>query len=626
MKLILWPILVMILLCPFAHTQSTTNNSVYDVTYSGYAGGADATGGRDSAPAINAAVAAMGAHPIGRLYFPPGIYRLSSPVIINLGYANVGIGPIQDTAGGFEMDMDGSLRPDAGIGTALYVYGGYYPVLHVKIDGGGSCTTFANHRCNDQALRVNNLVNPTISFYGKDYKGTGVYIDTTGNTGAPGLGSISMSMWPMMDCFRCGQTLDLDGQIYASGIGAGVGGANGLGHIVEAFDGAPVHGSYIGYAGDMEIDHWENDLQSGSEPTLKIEQSASVQISVLSGGMTNTASSIFDFGPSAMVKVSQIQALGLMPCLPDCVSQDGVRVEGGSTIEVGILRAQQINGPGLHNIGSLVSIGTLESFQVTHHVQMSTEPPALFPCCAGASTFIGTALTHDAVGEGFLIDAAVTNGILKLSGGYTYNDNTGGAANYDIANNAMGVRLLLSSWQESNPAHPWIASVGTPVPGNYSADLTTNLQSGVKNTSAGAMMYQMCQPGTNLCWFFGAGNPSSSLCTVETIGSIYSSVTGNGLNGALSVCTSPGVWSATQLLCPSGAFDVGNTNCTSGRLFEAGISTPTYVDSSSSLYVASGTTPVYRCVGGAENGHVVWEPSVCTNAGGKATFVQLYLK
>lgn len=54
---------------------------------------------------------------------------------------------------------------------------------------------------------------------------------------------------------------------------------------------------------------------------------------------------------------------------------------------------------------------------------------------------------------------------------------------------------------------------------------------------------QMCFSGESICWYKGAGAPSSALCTSSNIGSLYSNTSG-GASTTLYVCTAAATWTA----------------------------------------------------------------------------------
>lgn len=58
----------------------------YNVLDAAYGGGADSSGVADSTAAINAAIAAAQGAGGGAVYFPPGTYLVSSPLLLSGGY------------------------------------------------------------------------------------------------------------------------------------------------------------------------------------------------------------------------------------------------------------------------------------------------------------------------------------------------------------------------------------------------------------------------------------------------------------------------------------------------------------------------------------------------------------
>jgi hypothetical protein len=433
----------------------------------------------DDTAAIRACFTSMGTHPRGRLVFPAGVYRTTSTLDFDLGYADSAT-VNNPTAGGFELDMQGSIRPDAGIGAAVYLHSGYYPQIKFKVDGGGGCASFDGVKCSDQALKVDRLTAPVISISCKDYAGTAFSAVTALANGA---GSAKLATISSIQSAACGQMLALDGH------GGGGNGANGFGQIVEAFDAGSAHGSVIQYMGDVTIGHYENDSVTDAVTTLAISNSASVNMGVISLGGAPNAANIFTVGPfNNRITAQKILVLGWAPLgwstlnPVGLAAQNGLKVSGGSVLEVGNLTSLQMNGVALLNVGANVTVSQFNADTDTHHLEASTD--AVDSCCNGSSTTILSARTHAAKLEGYLVDSQGSSSV-NLTG-LTYDDNYAGTAAYDVAVNSNPTVLTLTGFTVGAPNQAFTAaSVGVLQTVNLFLDSMTNLPAFVKQIGGG---------------------------------------------------------------------------------------------------------------------------------------------
>ncbi|MGZ4814378.1 MAG: alkaline phosphatase family protein [Terriglobales bacterium] len=433
--------------------------------------GAKGDGTTDDTAAIRAAFASMGPHPRNRLFFPAGVYRISNTLDLDLGYGKV-TSKNAPTDGGFTLQMQGSLRPNPGTGAALYIHGGYYPAIQVRIDGGGSCT-FDEVKCSDQAIKVDQLIQPSISISCKDYAGTCFYAFSAGTK--PGIGAVSQAILPYIHAYRCGQALSLDG--FSSAISKGA--ANGFGHIVEVWDEASAHGSVIRYMGDVTVSHYENDSVADDTTSLRIESSSSVQFGVLSVGGDPKASDVLTIGPYSNVSADRVIVLGSAPYRWSPLNsstlpvQNGIRVMGGSSFDASVIKASRINGTALLNEGSTVIVNRFLSDTAVHHFEMKSDTNHL---CCSAATAIMNVLSRNAKAESYVMDSSLGVFSRFVLAGDNRIGNQAGSASFSVRNDSSRAMLVLNSFNDWSTAKPVTASVGVADPNQLQMDATTSLE------------------------------------------------------------------------------------------------------------------------------------------------------
>jgi hypothetical protein len=167
---------------------------------------------------------------------------------------------------------------------------------------------------------------------------------------------------------------------------------------------------------------------------------------------------------------------------------------------------------------------------------------------------------NTAVGQGVLV-ANTTGGSNTGIGKNSLTQNTLGGGNTAIGYQAG---FNLSTPLTNNNASTFIGeNANTSVDAlsnvtviGYNAQATTSNTIMIGNSAVTAM----CWAGGRACWYSSSGLPSSALCTVSNIGSIYSNTDGSSPTTTLYMCTSAGTWTAsatgggtTSTIC-SGSF------------------------------------------------------------------------
>lgn len=236
--------------------------------------GAVGDGTTDDTTAIRSAFADMGAQPGGRLYVPPGQYRTSAQLDLNLGYPNASLdGNAQNTAGtAFMLDMVGSVKPDSGVDRALWVHGGYRPLILARFEGGGR----AGLQQDDPAvgtkmstgLYLSDLCGPIVEVYGKKYLGVLLASKATASDSTDKVVNATVRH---LYGHQCGQLFDLNNMV-------------GFGQVMDAWDNAPAWGSQLVNCMDVTLAQFENLFTQAGRRNLAIRGGDSIHIGTIAIG------------------------------------------------------------------------------------------------------------------------------------------------------------------------------------------------------------------------------------------------------------------------------------------------------------------------------------------------------
>lgn len=355
---------------------------------------ADVTVQHDDTEAIRHAFAALGNPPHGRLSFPDGLYRTSSTLDFNLGYPRSPVNFSQPTPKGwFELEMVGRLSPVPGIGTAVHVHAGIFPMLEVKIDGGG--------QWGDYGLKVEETIDAQIEVYAKEFAGTALYVTGTIPDRITTISSIDK-----LYTVACGRALLLEG-LY------------GFGLIGDVWDHFSTHGSVIRTAADINIGHWENYAPGSQDISLDFDGCAAIHLGFIAVG--DSAATLMRVRNSFGVSIDKFYGLGGRHANTALEIVDSV-----ATIANAFTQHART---GIYVKGSSVSINNYEAGDNTNHMRLgtgdgSTEVRANVSALFGdkkATPIFGA--IDGSIQEDIVIDQDVTGGYLQL-GGNTRNTNT----------------------------------------------------------------------------------------------------------------------------------------------------------------------------------------------------------
>jgi Pectate lyase superfamily protein len=410
--------------------------------------GAKGDGITDDTAAISTAFASMGRRPIGRLFFPPGLYRVTSTLNFDLGYDHLSPGDAP-TNGGFELDMQGSLRPDAGIGIAMHIYNGYYPILKFKVDGGGQCSTFTTH-CNDIALSIDHVTQSFIpSINGKDYAGT---LFSSIGTGGASSNGLSASTVASLICSYCGQVLDIES-------------LNGFGRILHAEDNGSVHGWVLKNAYDVGLD-LQNSGNGDLACTGSIIDSGSIHLGTMALSGYSGSGSELCISSSDRVTLLDGHFIG-----DGSNSYTGLSVSGNSIVSAGTISCDGVKGNCIQNDCASVTVANLYSeLGDTHHYVQG--------CSSGGTAFGRLGVnTSASSGSGYMIQNSEGSGALYLTG-QNAADNSGSNAAFDVENRSPGTYLYLLGFMDYDPSHAMtVGTVGVSDPTKLFIDGVSSLSS-----------------------------------------------------------------------------------------------------------------------------------------------------
>lgn len=357
----------------------------------------------DDTAAIKAAFASLGQPPQGRLAFPGGLYRISSTIEFDLGHPDNVSTYEQDNpnTGWFELDMAGRIYANPGIGRALYIHSGFYPLIRAKFDEGG--------KWGDFGLELNDLVGAQVEVYAKDFAGTALHVNGDGlyaNT------RVSISGIHKLYTTNCGQALLFEQ-------------TSGFGLIGDVWDGASAHGSVIRESNDVSIVHWENLFHqtpgaAGAEIySLQFVNCAAVHLGTIAvGDSANALTLIQNCMGFSIDKYYSVSAVAY----PDGGDIIGLEIVD-SVVTIANLFTQN-SGNGVSVRGSNVILGN-------HEAQGNNRNLRLGPSANSTEVRVNVNARYgDNQGsavEDVLIEPGLTGGYLQIGGG-TRNTNASGAA------------------------------------------------------------------------------------------------------------------------------------------------------------------------------------------------------
>lgn len=365
--------------------------------------GAIGDGVHDDAPAIQAAFNSLGSPSNGVLYMPPGTYRLGSTVNMTLGYPNAAADGQNSTIAvstfpRFILQCDGQIQPDAGIGDAIYISEGYFPIIKVQFAGGG--------QSGDHALRLEKLFGPEFAVVGWDYGGTVLYSAMGEQQGSNRVTEVKNAI---VMSVHCGQTIFL-------------GETSAYGTFLKIWDDSSAKGSEFADTGDVIVWHYGNYTTETDGASLTLG-GGTMHFGVIEIG--NSSSPLLQITSAAV-------HIGDLFCLGEGTTQDGVIVSGGwAAIDHLYTNSCRY---GLRVQGATVQVGvhTDENSIVPVSLETSSAYGAVDTCTISAFNY------SDFTSQAVEIASGLTGGSLTLTNG-TLGSTSGRSStqtSYAIANSA----------------------------------------------------------------------------------------------------------------------------------------------------------------------------------------------
>ena len=365
--------------------------------------GAVGDGVHDDTQAIQDAFNSMGPQPTGKLYFPRGTYKISHTLDFNLGHFEASYdGNVQVIAGAFAIEMDGVLSPQPGIGSAIFIYSGYYPHIQVKAYGGG--------QNGDKLVKAEDLLGPYFDISAQLYMGTLLYSDGSGVPNATGTLRCTLVNGGRVIAEHCGQALSLANY-------------GGFGTLDSIWDDTPSSGSVINNFGDLTIFSYENAINASlSTPSLLINSSYSIHLDKVAIGTSSPIEYLLE----------------ILNCNVDNfatgVAINELFIQGGGQAQVGLWANNSgvyiFSFTGLSCLsGALAQDGGSVSVQ-SFYDNGSTTGIEIGDRVANAAgdTAIGWFYSHSAVQSALIVGSGVVGGSLHIGAGVIYNPNTAGGA------------------------------------------------------------------------------------------------------------------------------------------------------------------------------------------------------
>lgn len=413
----------------------------------------------DDTTAIMDAFKALGSPPQGRLGFPEGLYRISSTLDFGLGHPHAieNYAAISPGQGWFELDMVGRIYPVPGIGRALHVHSGYFPVLRVKIDHGG--------QWGDYGLAVEDVLGAEIKgVYAEGFAGTVLYI--LEQSPSDPNDRVAISSLETLLTLGCGQALLIEGN-----------GGAGFGRFGYVWDGASVHGSAIRNAHDISLHHWENYAPASQDVSLDFQNCSGIHNGVIA------------LGDSASVLMRIQDCFGFSI---DRFFGLGGQLTGGVTGSVGLEIIDSVVSipdafsenieTAIYVKGSSVSINNHEAHGNVNHLRIGASATSTV-ARADVQALYGDANWPDggSVQEDIVIDPDLTGGYLQLGGNTrnTNRSNTSGMYAVHCHSPAFDIYTWAFKQEKSNVA----GGIGHPDPTGHVILAGGAIDNGVKQTS-----------------------------------------------------------------------------------------------------------------------------------------------
>ena len=378
--------------------------------------GAELNGINDDSKAFMAAYNSMlvNGHPMGTLLVPVGTAYLGSGLTFNLGYPDPG-----DNYGGgagehFAFVTHGVLKPAAGIGTAVLVENGYSPVIDIKFFGGGSAP--------DVALALQGLVGASVAVEGRNFGGTLLQADATGDTTK----HVRAVNYMSVCAINCGRAINFK---YIEAFG----------QIENVVDFNCVNGSYFGYCEDIGIGHYENYSPATQSVGLFFEQCNGLHLDCVSLGSSATEALMKitggDFG-----YIHELRAGGWQGSIPGgCLKLMDVK-----SLDIGFL--ETFTSPvGLHVMGcGKIAIGTHRSLTGDYNAVL-IEAGSVFTT---AVVHISKAMYYYTSYEAVKVAGSVTGGRLVIGGEIELEQVMNPAEGYTILSASPGFYIYAEGLQK----------------------------------------------------------------------------------------------------------------------------------------------------------------------------------
>lgn len=331
---------------------------------------------------------ADGTHATGVLYIPPGTL-VESAIVLDGGYATPAYTDTNWIAGAgeaFEVIAPRIKPGTSSVGAVLTVKQMYNARILVHFEDGG--------HADDDALYLEDLLNPQVSVSGTNYAGTLLHTDRPSSSKR-----IVGGHFPRVRAVTCGRALHIDS-------------IEGGNHFGSVYDLNCAAGSLFESCADVNIEEWESFTPDTQTYGLEFTTCNNFNVGRISMGDRPTTALVRiadgDFGQINQIRVSGRPDVGTDPQIT------GLLLDEVDSIDIDTLKTFRCD-KGLHIIGG----GTDGGIRVKRHFSLTTDRNPLYIEGGGSQT------TPDiAIGAHYryhreasvVVASSITGGRLRLSG------------------------------------------------------------------------------------------------------------------------------------------------------------------------------------------------------------------